>query len=522
MFNWKKVNLLVLFSLLFLFTACSSSIDKSSISTNSSSPEVITESSEGVVVNDGVTLKGEDDEKLKEFLEYADSLESPLREYGREQIINVNAGSFLAHISYPEGGLGQLDDTCENWAKEILNIYEEISKYDDGELIVTYNSYIIDNKYVVVEFTGEYNNQYYANAEAVIATFNADIMTGEVLNINEVLNQEQIERLTKHVMFKNSLDFRLIDNELLNKWQCAEGGIKVTLPPGKYLPAAEGSKTVFASYDYLDGLVGSNSPVNELSTQQSSSVAISSISETESSLTESSATTINEEITTSSSDLVVESETTSSDLSNPEAKYIALSFDDGPGDDTARLLDILKENDVHVSFFVLGSRIDSNPELLSRMALEGHEVAGHSWTHKSFTSLNNQQVKAEIMQTRAKIYELTGVDSLAVRPPYGAFNDRVRAVARELGVYFVNWNVDPVDWKTRSAQKTYDAIINTAANGNIVLCHDIHSSTVDSMALVIPKLLSEGYQFVTVKELLGMGFGTPEAGTVYYSMDRAN
>ncbi len=504
--KYKSIYILLAFAL--LLTACQAEPNY----TKSSKPKqtettTIIESSSGNVI-----IQGEDNSELKEFLEKrSDFFASPVREYGREQIVNVNSGKFLAHIAYPEGGLGQLDQICKDWAEGILELYREESKYDNGELVLTYNSRIIDNKYVVVEFDGEYNNEYYANPVSLLATFNANINTGDVLNLSDILEQKQIDKLTQYVLEINDLSVEQVDDELLNKWQCADGGIKVTLPKGKYLAANAGDSAVFASYDFLAGLA-------ENITESTIEIASLETTEAAAESTESIENTSDSE-TAESSEVASSSENASAENGEQEAKYLALTFDDGPGDDTARLLDILAENNVKATFFVLGSRIDSNPELLPRMIAEGHEIGGHSWTHRSFTSLNNEELTNEIMQTRAKIFALTEVDSLAVRPPYGAFNDRVRAVAKDLGVYFVNWNVDPVDWKTRNAQMTYDGIVNTAANGNIILTHDIHSSTVDAMSLVIPKLLSEGYQFVTVKELLIMGFGEPEAGSVYYSID---
>ena len=127
-----------------------------------------------------------------------------------------------------------------------------------------------------------------------------------------------------------------------------------------------------------------------------------------------------------------------------------------------------------------------------------------------------QEITDEIMMTRAKIYEVTGKDCVIMRPPYGAWNDDEKAVGKDLGVAFVNWSVDTLDWKSRDAEAVYNEIINNASDGAIILCHDLHETTVDAMETVIPKLVEEGYQLVTVSELMSFSKKPLEAGKIHY------
>jgi peptidoglycan/xylan/chitin deacetylase (PgdA/CDA1 family) len=120
------------------------------------------------------------------------------------------------------------------------------------------------------------------------------------------------------------------------------------------------------------------------------------------------------------------------------------------------------------------------------------------------------------MMTRAKIYDITGKDCLIMRPPYGACNDDVKAVAKTLGVSFINWSVDTLDWKTKNADAVYNEIIDNVSDGAIILCHDLHKTTVDAMERVIPKLISEGYQLVTVSQLMEYSEKQLEPGKLYY------
>ena len=196
---------------------------------------------------------------------------------------------------------------------------------------------------------------------------------------------------------------------------------------------------------------------------------------------------------------------------------VALTFDDGPSAHTDRLLDIFAKHSGRGTFFVVGNIIDNRKETVKRIVSDGHEIAGHSWSHRQLTNLSDQDIKDQIMSTRAKIYELTGYDAKLVRPPYGAHNELVRSVAKELEISLVNWSVDTLDWKYRDANTVYNTIMEKAYDGAIILCHDLHKTTVDAMEKVIPALIEKGYQLVTVSELLEAKGKTVEAGKVYFN-----
>ena len=201
------------------------------------------------------------------------------------------------------------------------------------------------------------------------------------------------------------------------------------------------------------------------------------------------------------------------DITKP---MIALTFDDGPSAHTQRLLDVFKIHGGKGTFFVLGSTLDNRQDTLRRIANEGHEIGNHSWSHGQFTDLSTSEVKNEIMKTRTKIYDITGVDCTLVRPPHGAYNDRIKAIGKEIGVSFVNWTIDTLDWKSKNANAVYNEIMGDVTDGYIILCHDLHKTTVDAMERVIPDLIEKGYQLVTVSELLTCRGGEIIPGNVYY------
>lgn len=206
--------------------------------------------------------------------------------------------------------------------------------------------------------------------------------------------------------------------------------------------------------------------------------------------------------------------TSSSDI-DPTKPMIALTFDDGPSVHTDRLLDAFKTHGGKGTFFLVGGNIDYRPDTVKRITAEGHEIGGHSIDHKELTRLSSDEIARQLSWTRDKMYEVTGVDSYIVRPPYGSHNDEVKRIAAGLGIVFINWSVDTLDWKVRNADTVHNKIMNSVFDGAIILCHDIHKTTVDAMETVIPALIKEGYQLVSVSELLAAKHDKLIPGTVY-------
>lgn len=186
-------------------------------------------------------------------------------------------------------------------------------------------------------------------------------------------------------------------------------------------------------------------------------------------------------------------------------KVVALTFDDGPHpENTPRLLDILKSNDVNATFFVVGENAASYPDIIKRMHEEGNEIGTHSWDHSSNDlKWSHEEVMDQITRCNDAVQEATGLRTIIDRPPEGAIN---ADVADSIGRAQILWDVDPNDWKkeNRDPDIVYDNIINGGEihDGSIVLSHDIRSTTIDAMDRVIKKLKDEGYKFVTVTQLI--------------------
>ncbi|MCL2670631.1 MAG: polysaccharide deacetylase family protein [Clostridiales bacterium] len=204
---------------------------------------------------------------------------------------------------------------------------------------------------------------------------------------------------------------------------------------------------------------------------------------------------------------------------DPDGKYIALTYDDGPHETyTARLLDILRENEVRVTFFVQGKQLQSDEaaELLRQAALDGHEIGSHTWSHIDMKKESEAKMRSELSRTSNRIEEITGTRPLLMRPPYGNHNGTARKVARELGLALILWTVDTKDWSSNNAAKILQEVRRAAKPNGIILLHDIKKASVDATESIILWLKEQGYTILTVGELLALR-GEPEPGIVYRS-----
>lgn len=209
------------------------------------------------------------------------------------------------------------------------------------------------------------------------------------------------------------------------------------------------------------------------------------------------------------------SENADEQANDTERKTIALTFDDGPSSFTNRLLDCLEENNAKATFFLVGKEVESFPDEVKRMEALGCEIGNHTYDHTDLTTLTAEEITSEIAKTDQLILDLVGHGATVLRPPYGAINDTVSST---VGTPMIIWSVDTLDWETEDAQQTIDNVLNAAEDGAIILMHDIFSATVDAAETLIPRLIEEGYELVTVHELAEAHGVTLETGIAYGSM----
>uniref|UniRef100_A0AAU3H499 Polysaccharide deacetylase family protein n=1 Tax=Streptomyces sp. NBC_01401 TaxID=2903854 RepID=A0AAU3H499_9ACTN len=197
-----------------------------------------------------------------------------------------------------------------------------------------------------------------------------------------------------------------------------------------------------------------------------------------------------------------------------KAKCIALTFDAGPGDDTPRLLDILKEKKVSATFFLLGrNHVLKHPDTVRRMQAEGHEIANHTWSHEILTDKKPDEIRAELAKTQDAIEAITGRKPRLMRPPQGRTDDTVSGISKDLGLSQILWSTTAKDYSTTDSALIRKRTLDQADKDGIILLHDIYKGTVPAVPGIIDALRKDGYTLVTVPQL--MAPAEPEPGTVY-------
>ena len=198
---------------------------------------------------------------------------------------------------------------------------------------------------------------------------------------------------------------------------------------------------------------------------------------------------------------------------DPSRPMVALTFDDGPLTDVDnRILDSLAQHGGKATFFMVGDRVASRAAVVKRMAAEGHELANHTLNHKYLNKLSEAEVRAQVQQCNDVIESVSGVRPTIMRLPGGIHNASIRA---NVQMPMIQWSIDTLDWKTRNADKTVAAVVGQVKDGDIVLMHDLYSSTGEAAERIIAELTNQGYQLVTVSELAAAKGQTLQAGQVY-------
>ena len=187
-------------------------------------------------------------------------------------------------------------------------------------------------------------------------------------------------------------------------------------------------------------------------------------------------------------------------LATAQPLQVALTFDDGPHQTcTPALLDGLKQRGVKATFFLMGENISGKEELVRRMQEEGHLIGNHSYRHIQMTKEGAAQACAEIEQTETLIQSITGQRPEYLRPPYGAWNEQLEC---QVNLTTVLWNVDSLDWKLQNTDRIVRRVEKDVKNGDIILMHDIFSTSVEAALRIVDDLQKQGYEFVTVDELM--------------------
>lgn len=198
----------------------------------------------------------------------------------------------------------------------------------------------------------------------------------------------------------------------------------------------------------------------------------------------------------------------------PKEKAVALTFDDGPSrDNDGTILETLQANGAHATFFVLGNRARVDGDIMQMILDAGCEIASHSWDHPQLSKIKWEKAKSQIDRTDRIVSKLlNGYQISLLRPPYGSISKTMRKKVKKP---MILWSLDTEDWKSRNAKKVFNRVKKEVKDGDIILMHDIHPETAEAVKKIVPWLSEQGYDMLTVTELMARKGKTMEGGKAY-------
>ena len=199
---------------------------------------------------------------------------------------------------------------------------------------------------------------------------------------------------------------------------------------------------------------------------------------------------------------------------DPNKPMVALTFDDGPSKNTTRILDVLEQYGARATFFVVGTQLEKFQEITKRASELGCEIGNHTYNHKNLTKISPDEIQEQINSLNALILTATGKEVTLVRLPYGA-GIKDKTVKANVPYPLIMWTIDTLDWSTRDTESTLKAIRQEVKDGSIILMHDLYEATAAAAETIVPELIEQGYQLVTVSEMFAAKGIPLEAGNYY-------
>ena len=184
-------------------------------------------------------------------------------------------------------------------------------------------------------------------------------------------------------------------------------------------------------------------------------------------------------------------------------KKIAITFDAAwSAEDTDEILEILKKHNAKATVYVVGDWVDKNPDAVKSFYENGHEIGNHSDSHPSFSNISREEIRQEIVNCNEKIKAVTGEAPKTVRAPSGDYDNKSIETTESFDMKMIQWDIDSLDWKLLSVDEMYNRVVNKVQNGSIILFHNGVKNTPEALDKILTKLKTDGYEFVTVSELI--------------------
>lgn len=390
--------------------------------------------------------------------------------YSIKTIIEENPNTLIA-INYPKTNIKKINKNIQNYIDETYNnflkSYNEISFLEKKhELNIDYLHYNFSNKYISIvlfKHISSSNNELVINE---VFSYVYDIEENKEINFKTLIDTNDVANfkdLIYNLLFENYGNY--ID---LNKVTTIDyNNIKFAIKNDELILFFEGSKLCNNYNEILEIHI----PITYLKK-------------------------LNQLNKVSKQDVeYIEPTINYIDISKP---VVALTFDDGPSRYTDEILDTLKKYDSNATFFVLGNKIEDYNNTIIKMYKNGNEIGNHSYNHRWLTRLSSEEQREQIEKTQEIIKNYTNYTPIYLRPTYGSVNKKLK---NNTNLKIMLWNIDTKDWK----YKDIDTIVNNALkdveDGSIILMHDTYKRTSEAVKEIVPELIKQGYQLVTISEL---------------------
>lgn len=426
------------------------------------------------------------------------------KQIGRTISITDSNSNIFYSINYPEIGIPYIDEVLRNDAQS------ELSKFLSGAsgytadndsmrigLTVDYCAYLTGDSLISIVFNIIYDSPEYTNPLQAVRTHTFLLCTGREVKISTLLSGDYLKYLSDSVKgylaSDPALSQNMDDSAFLEKYEPNEDNFK------SFAFSKSGLTLYFDPYTIAPGEYGIISiPIN-------SADILPFI--------------IYDPFKESNIPYTPPAETTPPVIQSgidPSKPMVALTFDDGPrAESTNRILDVLENYNCHATFFVVGYNLSKYPDTVKRAAQMNCDIGNHSFGHAKLSTLNKKGIKAQFSKTNDILKKLIDKKAQFVRTPYGQTGN----ILKHVNYPVILWNVDTLDWKTLNAKKVIKAATKNIKDGDIILMHDIYNSTAEAVETIVPKLISQGFQIVSISELFEYRNVTPKKHKVYFNLE---
>ena len=442
-------------------------------------------------------------------------------EYGKVEQVELNEEKYVVYknllTSSSEFINKEINAQVEKEAETLINDSGKIEKVKPAEKGVYINSidtYQVTDNIVSVRLTSMTKPVSSEHYTKLIHVYNYDIKKGQQVALDDLFKEG----------YKTRIENVYSDTYLLNHTSI------------EFYKGLETSTCTYNTLkDYLkdkDVLTASNLEVSEddysaIFEPKTNATVIITTAETDTATDSQTEATDTTDTASDSQTETTEKQTETTEKQTQQAnlpvvqdtgKMIAFSFDDGPHKtNTDEILALLAEYGAHATFFMQGCNASYYPEVVQRVYASGNEIGNHTWDHANLKKSSVETIHQQVDDAANEIQSITGVRPFFVRPPYGAVNDTVREEVAEPMIY---WSVDSLDWDSRDPDQIVPLVLSEVEDGDIVLFHDIHATTIPAIARLLPELTEQGYKIVSVGELIAARGYDPYSKEVWYSVPK--